>query len=48
MNSLLDLVRKLSETPDSPGQEEKVREVIVKELKSHCKEIREGCQVFSP
>ena len=39
--SIQDLLRRLSETPGISGQEERVREVIVEELKPYCREIKE-------
>ena len=36
-----DLIKKLSETPGPSGQEERVRELIVEELKPYCQEIGE-------
>lgn len=39
--TILDLVKRLSETPGPSGQEQQVRERIAGELKGHCREIRE-------
>lgn len=36
-----DLFKRLSETPGPSGQERQVREVIIKELKPYCRELRE-------
>src|SRR4030042_6269558 len=36
-----DLIKRLSETPGVSGQEERVREVIVEELRPFCREIKE-------
>jgi tetrahedral aminopeptidase len=38
---LVDILRSLAETPGPPGQEQKVKELIVQELKPWCREIRE-------
>jgi putative aminopeptidase FrvX len=38
---LVDLLRRLSEVPGPPGQEQKVKEMIVQELKPYCSELRE-------
>jgi putative aminopeptidase FrvX len=39
--TMLDLVKRLSETPGPSGQEKQVRELIIEELRGHCREIRE-------
>jgi endoglucanase len=38
---LVEVLRRLAESPGPPGQEQKVKEVIVQEIKPCCKEIRE-------
>ena len=39
--TMLDLVKRLSETPGPSGQEQQVRELIIEELRGQCREIKE-------